>query len=135
MSALQQRDIDTLIARFYAAFDNREGKKINIPDLRDMFLPEARITRVATGKAETWSVEEFITPRAAMLADGTLVDFHEWEIEASTTIFNNIAERHSRYRKSGQLRGEPYSGEGRKFILLCHIEGRCRIVSILWEDL
>lgn len=31
--------------------------------------------------------------------------------------------------------GAAYSGEGRKFILLCQSEGRWRIVSVLWEDL
>jgi len=100
-----------------------------------MFLPNARATRLAAGQMDSWSVDEFIAPRAAILTDGTLVDFHEWEIEGGTTIFGSIAEHRSRYRKSGQLRGEPYLGEGRKFVLLCQLEGRWRIVSVLWEDL
>jgi hypothetical protein len=100
-----------------------------------MFLPNARVTRVCAGQMESWSVDEFIAPRAAMLMDGTLVKFHEWEIEGATTIFGNIAEHRSQYRKSGHLRGDPYVGEGRKFISLCRLAGCWRIVSILWEDL
>jgi hypothetical protein len=69
-----------------------------------------------------------------MLADGTLVDFHEWEIEAETTVLGAIASRRSRYGKSGTLDGAPYAGGGRKFIQLCRTEGGWRIVSILWED-
>jgi len=131
----QQSEITRLIERFYAAFDNRERRTIDMAALREMFLPEARVMRVAAGQTDSWSVDEFIAPRAAILTDGTLVNFHEWEIEGATTIFANIAEHRSQYRKSGEQRGEPYAGEGRKFILLCHVDGRWRIVSVLWEDL
>lgn len=130
----QQSEINRLIARFYAAFDNREGRAIALSELREMFLPNARVTRVAAGQADSWSVDEFIAPRAAILTDGTLVNFHEREAEGATTVFGNIAEHRSQYRKSGQLRGELYVGEGTKFILLCKLDGCWRIVSVLWED-
>lgn len=130
-----QTAINRLIARFYAAFDNRERRVLDMTELREMFLPKATVTRVAAGQTDSWSVEEFIAPRVAILTDGTLVNFHEWEVEGATTIFGNIAEHRSQYRKSGHQRGEPYVGEGRKFILLCQLEGTWRIVSVLWEDL
>jgi hypothetical protein len=135
MAVNQQSEIDDLVARFYAAFDNRDGRAIGADELRGMFLADARITRVMAGQLDSWTVEEFIAPRAAILTDGTLVGFHEWEIAGETTIFENIAERQSRYRKSGRLRGEPYGGEGRKLISLCRLDGRWRIVSVLWEDI
>lgn len=135
LSTPHQSEIDRLIARFYCAFDNREGRTIATAELREMFLPNARVTRLAAGQMDSWSVDEFIAPRQAMLTDGTLVDFHEWEIEGATTIFGSIAEHRSRYRKSGQMRGESYVGEGRKIILLCQLEARWRIVAVLWEDL
>ena len=131
----QQSEIGSLISRFYAAFDNRQGRALDVTELRELFLPEARVTRVAAGQADSWSVDEFIAPRVAILTDGILLSFHEWEVEGATTVFGNIAEHRSQYRKSGQQRGTPYGGEGRKFILLCQLEGRWRIVSILWEDL
>lgn len=127
--------IEHLIARFYAAFDNRAGRFVDLTELRGMFLPDSRVTRIANGQPESWTVDQFIAPREAILTDGSLVDFHEWEVEGVTTIFGNIAAHRSQYRKSGQLRGDPYVGEGRKFISLCRLEGRWRIVSILWEDL
>ena len=103
-------------------------------ELRQLFLPDARVTRVAAGEVDSWTVEEFMAPRVALLTDGSLVDFHEWEIEGATTVYGHIAERRSRYRKSGQLDGEPYLGEGRKLLLLCRREARWQIVSVLWED-
>lgn len=135
VSLHQQSAIDALVARFYATFDNRNGRAMAVDELRQMFLADGRITRVAAGQVDSWTVEDFIAPRAALLTDGSLIDFHEWEIEADTLIFDHIAARRSRYRKSGRLHGEPYNGEGRKVISLCRLQGRWRIVSVLWEDL
>lgn len=135
MSPTQQSQIERLIARFYAAFDNRQGRAVPVTELRAMFLPNARVTRVAAGQIDSWSVDEFIDPRATLLADGTLIEFHEWEVDGATTVFGSIAEHRSQYRKSGQLRGDSYTGEGRKIISLCQLDGRWRIVSVLWEDL
>ncbi len=134
LSPPDQSPINRLIAGFYAAFDNRQGRVIDVTGLRRMFLPSARVTRVSAGQLESWSVDEFIAPRAALLGDGSLVDFHEWEVEGATTIFDHIAERRSHYRKSGVLRGRPHVGEGRKIISLCHSEGCWRIVAVLWEE-
>lgn len=128
-------EIDALIAAFYAAFDNRGGRAPALNDLRAMFSAEATITRVSPPSADTWSPEDFITPREVMLSDGTLTEFHEWEIEASTTVFDNIASRRSIYEKQGLFNGEPYGGGGRKFIQMCRTGDDWRISSILWEDI
>jgi hypothetical protein len=135
MVSAAETEIDTLVAAFYAAFDNRGGVAPKGDELRTMFLREGRVTHVWADGVSTWTVEAFVAPRETMLTDGTLTEFHEWEVEGATILFDNIAERRSRYRKSGCLRGEPYSGEGRKFIQLCRTEGRWRIASVLWEDI
>jgi len=129
-----QSQINRVIARFYAAFDNRAGQIFDVNGFLEMFLPKARVTRVLAGEVESWTIGEFIAPRAVMLTDGTLANFHEWEIEGATTIFDNIAEHRSQYRKSGVMRGDPYNGGGRKIISLCQVDGSWRIASVLWED-
>lgn len=134
MSQEQQSQIDDLIRRYYAAFDNRSNRAIGVDELRRIFMTDARVTRVVAGQVDSWTVEQFISPREAMLTDGTLLDFHEWEVEGVTDIFADIAQRRSRYRKSGKLRGQPYSGEGYKLIQLCRSQGQWRIISVLWED-
>jgi len=126
--------IDEVISAFYSAFDNRGGRRLTPETLRALFIPEARITRVSAAAVESWSVDEFITPRAAMLSDGTLTEFHEREIDAWTTALDHIASRHSFYEKSGTMRGQPYAGRGRKFIQLCRVDDAWRITAMLWED-
>jgi hypothetical protein len=127
-------ELDGLISAFYAAFDNRGGRAPAIDALTKLFLPEARITCVALGITQCWSVAEFIAPRATMLTDGTLVEFHEWETESQTRILGSIASRESHYSKEGLLRGEIYVGQGRKFIQVCRYGLRWRIAAVLWED-
>src|SRR4051794_25190696 len=90
-------EIEALVTAFYAAFDNRSGR---VPDgrrLREMFDEAATITRASRDGVETWDPQAFIAPRLAMLTDGGLTEFHEWEVEARTVVRENIAARWSTY--------------------------------------
>ena len=129
-----EAEIDALVAVFYGAFDNREGRAPAAAALRELFIPEGRVVRISAEGVAAWSVEAFIAPRVALLTDGSLTDFHEWEVEGETTLSGNIAARRSRYRKRGMLHGASYEGEGRKFFQLCREGAAWRIVSVLWED-
>jgi len=126
--------IDGLIAAFYGVFDNRASHALKISELVAMFTPHARITRMAANGVDEWTVDEFVSPRATLLTNSTLEDFHEWEVEAKTLVSGNIASRFSRYRKQGVLSGAPYTGGGVKFIQLCNSSEGWKITSILWED-
>lgn len=126
--------IDALIAAFYGAFDNRDGRAIPVDALRDMFLPDAIVTRTTAAGPDTMTVEDFIAPRARMLSDGTLTDFHEWETGARTLVLRDIASRHSTYEKRGAYQGAPYEGGGAKLIQLVRTQRGWRIASIAWED-
>lgn len=100
-----------------------------------MFSEGATITRVTHDRVDRWTLETFISPRAAMLTDGTLIDFHEWEIEAHTVVLDSIASRWSTYEKEGTLDGADYRGRGQKFIQFYRAECRWLINAILWEDM
>jgi hypothetical protein len=126
--------IDEIARLFFAAFDNRAGKKPDIDGLRRLFIDGAVIVKVASGKPQVMSVDAFITPREALLTDGALTDFHEWEEEAQTSCFGGIAWRHCTYRKSGTMNGTSFGGAGMKVISFALLEGRWRIASVLWQD-
>jgi hypothetical protein len=129
-----EAEIDALIDTFYRVFDNRGARTPLADALRKLFAPGGRITRISSSAIEQWSVDEFIAPRIALLTNGTLAEFHEWEVRSRTTVFDNIASRESHYRKAGTLDGAPYSGGGRKFISLCRVDASWLICSLLWED-
>ncbi len=133
---IESRDpeIEALVGAFYAAFDNRDGRTPDGAALRALFTLEAVITRVGAGQADSWTPEVFIAPRVALLTEGALTGFHEWETDARTLVRDNIAGRWSTYRKAGKLDGADYQGGGFKFIQFRRQDGRWLIHSILWED-
>ena len=127
-------EIETLVADFYAAFDNRDARVPDIEAMRKLFAASAAITRIAQGSAECWSPDAFLAPRIAMMTEGRLTDFHEWEVEARTRVLANIASRWSTYEKAGRLDGADYRGRGHKFIQMYREAEGWRISAILWED-
>jgi len=134
MAEQTEPGIEALIRAFYAAFDNRNGATPSAEALRAMFDRQAAITRVRPNGADTWTPEAFIAPRVQMLTDGTLTDFHEWEVAAHTRTLTNIAGRWSRYEKFGTLNGAAYGGGGQKFIQMRRAATGWVISSVLWED-
>jgi GrpB-like predicted nucleotidyltransferase (UPF0157 family) len=132
--AIAQAAIDALIARFFSAFDNRNGAVPRLAGLVDCFTRKAVIARHANGASDLDTVEEFALPRIALLTDGKLLDFHEWETSATTRLHGGIATRTSRYAKSGLLEGQPYGGSGTKCFQLVDGDTGWRIASLAWVD-
>jgi len=125
---------DSLIARFFEAFDNRNGR---IPDRADfdvLFIDNAVILHKTRGKIAVLTVAEFADPRVALLTSGRLRDFHEWETSSSTEVFSKFAVRVSQYEKSGELDSMPYGGRGTKLFQLVNVDGEWRIASLCWYD-
>jgi len=129
-----ERAIDDLIGRFFAAFDNRDGRAPASDDLVSLFLDTGIVVRHSGTSVQACSVEDFARPRIDLLTSGALHDFHEWETMSTTGIFGGIATRTSRYCKSGRLHGEPCDGSGTKLFQLVRLAGGWRISSLTWED-
>ena len=92
--------IDALIAKFFAAFDNRDGATPKLADLIDCFTDKATIVRRSEDGAELSTVEEFALPRIDLLTRGALLGFHETEI--SSTTQNSTALRPARHAMASQ---------------------------------
>ena len=129
-----QPDIDALIARFYAAFDNRNGLNPQLADVAGCFTEKATVVRRSSADTELYTVSEFATPRIALLNQGELLHFHEWEVSSTNQVFGGIAVRTSRYSKAGLLNGKDYSGSGTKCFLLVDLSFGWRIASLAWVD-
>ena len=131
---LVRREVDALIARFFAAFDNRGDARPQIATVTRCFAGKAVVVRHDREAAEFYTVLEFAAPRIRLLTDGTLVQFHEWEETSSTQVFGGIAARVSRYAKAGILDGKAYSGSGTKCFHLVDTGQEWRISSLAWVD-
>lgn len=126
--------IDALITRFFSAFDNRNGARPMPAAITECFTEKATIVRRFESGAELCTVNEFADPRIALLTQGTLREFHEWEVSSTTHVYGGIAVRTSRYAKAGLLDGNDYAGSGTKCFQLVDMDNGWRIASLAWVD-
>lgn len=125
--------IDALTAHFYEAFTNTHGAP-DVDRLYDVFVPEARIVNTAGATPVVYDVKSFAEPRRAILSDGTLTAFREYETFEQTTIFQNIAQRFSRYSKSWNDKDGAKSGAGAKSLQFIRTPSGWKIAGLVWDD-
>ena len=126
--------VDHLVRRFFAAFDNRDGRSPMEDELLALFAAKAIVARDENGSCRMYSPTEFVAPRIALLGSGDVVGFHEWEESATTEVRGSIAVRTSRYAKSGIYDGTFQSGGGVKFFQFARLPSGWRIVALSWID-
>jgi len=134
MKETDLQEINELTGQFFNLFTNTDGATLELNEIRNIFIKEGMIISNTTGKPLIYDLEGFIKPREAMLTDGTLVDFSESEISHETQISGNIAQRFSRYQKSGKLNGEYFEAEGMKTIQFVKVDGHWKMSSVAWSD-
>ena len=126
--------INNLTKQFFNLFDNTGNK---IPDwtiAQKICIPEIIIIK-KTGLTEIiYNLTNFIEPRKTILSNGTLTNFQEQELHEETQIKGHIAQRRSRYQKSGNLSGKLFTETGTKFFQFIKTKNGWRINSLVWED-
>lgn len=126
--------IDALVGRFFALFDNRGGRPVDLTSLRAMTIGEAVVIKAVGDTLEIGGVDAFIAPRQLLLNGGGLTDFSESELEAKTDVFGNIAQRLSTYRKGGVSKGERFEARGMKTFQFVRTADGWRISAVAWDD-
>ena len=126
--------IDSLVARFFAVFDNRGGRAPVASDFEALFTPSALIATHAGDVPQFSSPLAFVEPRITLLTSGALVDFHEWEAQSQTELLGTLGVRQSRYFKQGLLDGQPLRGAGTKYFHFAKLDQAWRIVFVSWID-
>ena len=128
------KSIGEVVSGFFDAFDNRKGRVPDYDSFRLHFAEGSVIGKRTDAGVEIWSLHQFWEPRSELLTSGRLTEFHEWETESETSIFNGIAIRCSNYQKEGSLDDLPYHGEGTKCFQFALTPDGWRITHVLWED-
>jgi hypothetical protein len=126
--------VDAVAAALFDAFTNAAGRAAAVDVLYGLFLPEAVIVKRAGGACHPMTLGEFVEPRRALLHDGRLTEFREWEVSHRTSIVGGIAQRLSAYAKAGCLEGRWFEGRGEKALQLVRAGGARRIAALSWED-
>lgn len=126
--------IDRLTTMFFSIFTNTNQQQPDWNIIHTICIPETIIIK-KDGQAETvYNLVTFIEPRRKILSDGTLTGFEEKETEEETKIIGNIAQRFSKYRKSGYLNRDYFQEYGNKFFQFIKTTNGWKINSLIWED-
>lgn len=134
ISISDKEQLDILTKSFFNIFSNKDQKQVDLDAMRDMCIPEIVIIK-KTGLSQTvYSLNSFIEPRIKLLSDGTLRDFEEFETSETTHIAGHIAQRKSKYQKSGYLNDAYFTESGIKLFQFIKTETRWKISSLVWED-
>ncbi|AWG26391.1 DUF4440 domain-containing protein [Flavobacterium kingsejongi] len=128
-----QNAIDHLISRFYGIFNTKN----NTPDFETIYslcIVETQIIKIEDASPVLYNLHSFMAPRKALLTDGRLTDFEEYETVSETKISGHLAQRYSEYSKNGILQGKPFEGNGKKMFQCIRMENRWQITAVQWED-
>jgi len=126
--------IDNIISQFFKVFNNTNQKEPDFVILHKICIDKIIIIK-KTGLTETvYDLISFIEPRKTILTDGSLTNFSEWELSEETLISGHIAQRHSKYRKTGNLNGTAFDETGTKLFQFMKTIDGWKITSLIWED-
>jgi hypothetical protein len=129
-----QHELTRLAEGFFRCVSFERGELPDYDGIRDLFLPYGRLIKGTAGGSDVATLDEFIAPRAQQVADGTLTDFLETELSASTTVFGHAAHRLSVYAKSGTSAGVAFEARGVIFTQFVRRPEGWRISSMAWDD-
>ncbi|MCD6019934.1 MAG: hypothetical protein K0S53_3055 [Bacteroidetes bacterium] len=126
--------INEVVKAFFGIFANINHKQPDWSLLNHLCIPETILISKKDSDQAVYDLKSFVEPRKKILTDGTLTEFEEHEISSETQIVSNIAQRHSRYQKSGVMDKKPFVELGTKFFQFVKTQEGWKITSVIWED-
>ena len=126
--------IAALVTRFYALFSNVDGRRPDLAEIHDLFIPEGLIVKAVGAVPEVYNLVGFIEPRMQLLTDGSLIDFSEWETKSRTDIFGNVGLRVSHYSKRGSVANKPFEAHGVNTMQFVRVCGVWKFACVSWFD-
>ena len=131
---VDQLSLNLLAQDFFGIFNNVNGHQPDWEKMNQTCLQETILIRKTGLEEEIYDLQSFMNPRRKILSDGTLQEFREWETSAETKISGNMAQRFSKYEKSGALNGTPFKASGNKIFQFIKTREGWRITAVVWED-
>ena len=126
-------EIEYITNVFFDIFTNA-NKQPDWAIINRVCIPQTIIIKKSDTAEVVYNLDGFIEPRRKILSDGTLTGFQESEIKEETKIIGTIAQRFSRFQKSGYLNGEYFKAYGNKLFQFIKTTNGWIINSVIWED-
>ena len=127
-------ELARLAAAFFAAVSFEEGGTPGYDAIGDLFIDAGLLIRNTGDAPEVTTVEEFIAPRAQLVASGALTSFYEGELEAVNQSFGTVAHRWCTYEKRGVQNRAAFEGRGAISTQFVLTPDGWRMSSMAWDD-
>jgi hypothetical protein len=129
-----EAELARLVAAFFAAVSFEEGGQPGYDAIRDLFIDGGLLIRNTGDAPEVTSVDEFIAPRAELVASGALTSFYEGELEAVNHVFGTVGHRWCSYEKRGVQGGAAFEARGAISTQFVLTPDGWRMSSMAWDD-
>lgn len=132
--AADKEAIDKLTSVFFSIFTTSDGRQPDWSLIHHTCIPGVMIVKKEQQGHIVYDLHSFIEPRKKILSDGTLTEFSETEVSEQTSIIGRIAQRSSKYQKSGYLNSAHFHEYGNKLFQFVKTAEGWRISAVMWED-
>ena len=129
-----RRELNQLAADFFHAVSFESGGKPPYEAIHALFIDAGLLIKNTAQAPEISTVAQFIAPRQAMVANGELTRFKEWELSQTTQIFGNIAHRYSVYGKAGTQNGKAFEARGVISTQFVKTPQGWKMSAMAWDD-
>ncbi|HEY6889159.1 MAG TPA: hypothetical protein VI300_15305 [Solirubrobacter sp.] len=129
-----EAELARLSQAFFAAVSFQAGGRPGYDAIRELFIPDGLLIRNTGDAPEVTTVDEFIAPRAELVASGALTEFYEGELEAANQTFGTVAHRWCSYEKRGVQNGTAFAATGAISTQFVLTPDGWRMSSMAWDD-
>jgi hypothetical protein len=118
----------------YRVISFAEGDEPDWDGMKQVFAPNARLTRVTPERVEHFDLASFQLMAQEMLDLGIYTGFYEHEIARRAEIFGSLAHVLSIYETKRNAMAAGYLGRGVNSIQLLWAGDSWRVLSLLWDE-
>jgi hypothetical protein len=129
-----EAELVRLSQAFFAAVSFEAGARPGYDAIRHVFIPGGLLIRNTGDAPEVTTVDEFIAPRAELVASGALTEFYEGELEGVNQTFGTVAHRWCTYEKRGVQNGAAFEAQGAISTQFVLTPDGWRMSSMAWDD-
>lgn len=134
MTGVVEAELESLLGAFLECVSFEPGSAPDYDGIRPLFIERGLLIRNSGTAPEVSTVDEFIAPRAALVASGELTRFREEELFGRTAVFGTVAHRLSGYAKSGTQGGADFAARGVILTQFVNTPDGWRMSSMAWDD-
>jgi hypothetical protein len=129
-----KRELDALATAFFEAVSFEPGGAPPYQNIHGLFIAAGLLIKNTASTPEISTVTQFIAPRQALVDNGALTRFKEWELSETTQIFGNIAQRYSAYGKAGTQDGKAFEARGVISTQFIRTPQGWKMSAMAWDD-